>query len=105
MRLQQRDRQLSKMLFVQVVVYMIFTILYPIQTVYNAITLIIGGTKSADRIAIENFILFITSGFLLNFYSAASFFVFFTSNAFRKELKQVFVNIHWNKNSVIYLTY
>jgi hypothetical protein len=70
---------------------MIFTIAHPIQTVYSAVTLIIGGTKSADRSAIENFILFITSSFLLNFYSAASFFVFLTSKAFRRELRQVFV--------------
>jgi hypothetical protein len=90
MRLQQRDRQLSKMLFVQIVVYMIFTISYPIQTIYNATTLIIGGSKSPERAAIENFTLFITSAFLLNFYSAASFFVFSTSSAFRKELRKVF---------------
>jgi hypothetical protein len=93
MRLQQRDRQLSKMLFIQIVVYMVFTISYPIQTIYNATTLIIGGTKSRDRIAIENFSLFITSAFLLNFYSATSFFIFFTSNAFRRELQQVFANV------------
>jgi len=91
LRLQKRDRQLSKMLFVQIIVYMIFTIAYPIEAVYGAITLIIGGTKSEERSAIENFTLFITSGFLLNFYSAASFFIFLTSKAFRRELRQVFV--------------
>jgi len=88
--LQQRDRQLSKMLFVQIIVYMIFTISYPLNTVYNAVVLIIGGTKTAERTAIENFVLFMTSSFLLNFYSAASFFVFLTSSAFRKELRQIF---------------
>jgi hypothetical protein len=89
MRLQQRDRQLSTMLFVQIIVYMFFTISYPINTLYNAIVLIIGGSKSTERAAIENFVLFMTSSFLLNFYSAASFFVFLTSGAFRKELRQV----------------
>jgi hypothetical protein len=93
MRLQQRDRQLSKMLFVQIVVYMTFTISYPLNTLYNAVVLIIGGTKTTERTAIENFVLFITSGFLLNFYSAASFFVFLTSSAFRKELRQIFASI------------
>ena len=88
-RLQRRDQQLSKMLFVQVIVYMIFTIAYPLNTVYNAAILIIGGTKTAERTAIESFVLFMTSGFLLNFYSTASFFVFSTSAAFRKELRQV----------------
>jgi hypothetical protein len=91
--LQQRDRQLSKMLFVQIIVYMIFTISYPLNTVYNAVVLIIGGTKTAERTAIENFVLFMTSSFLLNFYSAASFFVFLTSSAFRKELRQIFACI------------
>ncbi|CAF0886237.1 unnamed protein product [Rotaria sordida] len=93
MRLQQRDRQLSKMLFTQIIVYMIFTICYPINTIYNAIGLIIGGSKSTDRAAIESFVLFITQTFLLNFYSSASFFVFLTSKAFRKELRQIFACI------------
>ncbi|CAF0950004.1 unnamed protein product [Rotaria sp. Silwood1] len=93
MLLQQRDRQLSKMLFVQIIVYMSFTISYPINTLYNAAVLIIGGPKSTERAAIENFVLFITSAFLLNFYSAASFFVFLTSRAFRKELRQIFACI------------
>jgi hypothetical protein len=93
LRLQKRDRQLSKMLFVQIIVYMIFTIAYPIEAVYGAITLIIGGTKSEERSAIENFTLFLTSGFLLNFNSAASFFIFLTSKAFRRELRQVFAAI------------
>lgn len=88
-RLQQRDRQLSKMLFVQIIVYMTFTFSYPLNTLYNAAVLIIGGTKTTERTAIENFVLFMTSSFLLNFYSAASFFVFLTSNAFRKELRQI----------------
>ncbi|UJR08729.1 hypothetical protein I4U23_012986 [Adineta vaga] len=91
--LQRRDRQLSKMLFIQILVYMSFTISYPLNTLYNAAVLIIGGTKSAERTAIENFVLFITSGFLLNFYSAASFFVFSTSSAFRKELRQIFASV------------
>jgi hypothetical protein len=88
-RLQQRDRQLSRMLFVQIVVYLLFTISYPINTLYNAAVLIIRVSKSTDRIAIENFFFFITSGFLTSFFSAASFFVFLTSNAFRKELRQI----------------
>ncbi|CAF4145246.1 unnamed protein product [Rotaria sp. Silwood2] len=93
MRFRQRDRQLSMMLFVQIIAYMSFTICYPFYTIYNAITLIIGGTKSSEKTAIDNFLLFITSAFLLNFYSAASFFVFLTSSAFRKELRQIFAFI------------
>ncbi|CAF4703712.1 unnamed protein product [Rotaria magnacalcarata] len=89
MRLQQRDRQLSTMLCVQVVVYMIFTISYPINMLYNAAVLIIGGQKSAERAAIENFVLFMASSFLLNFYSAAPFSVFLMSGASRKELRQL----------------
>lgn len=92
-RLQQRDRQLSKMLFLQVTVYMTFTIWYPINTLYNAAVLIIGGPKSADRVAIENFILFMTSYFSLNCYSAASFFVFLTSSAFRRELRCILATL------------
>jgi hypothetical protein len=86
-RFRQRDRQLSKMLFLQIIVYVFFTITYPIQTLYNAIVLIIGEKRSDQRVVIENFTLFLTSAFLANFYSAASFFVFLTSRAFRKELR------------------
>lgn len=93
LRLQRRDRQLSTMLFVQIIVYMTFTFAYPIQTLYNAVVLIIGGSKTAERTAVENFTLFLTSGFLLNFYSAASFFVFLSSTAFRKQLRQIFNKI------------
>jgi hypothetical protein len=92
-RARHSDRQLSKMLFVQIIVYMIFTIPYPIQKIYNAIILIIGGTRSDQRVAIENFMLFITSAFLMSFYSAASFFIFLTSSAFRKELQKIFISI------------
>lgn len=94
LRIQRRDRQLSTMLFIQIIVYMIFTFSYPIQTLYNAAVLIIGGPKYPERTAIENFTLFVTSAFLLNFYSAASFFVFLTSSAFRKELRQIFARLY-----------
>jgi len=93
MPLHHRDRELSKMLFIQIIVYTMFTICYPFQTIYNAVTLIIGGSKSDERAAIENFTLFVTSSFLLNFYSAASFFVFLTSSAFRKGLRKTFISI------------
>jgi len=92
-RLHRSDRQLSKMLFVQIIVYMIFTISYPIQSIYNATILIIGRSESEERAAIENFALFIASSFLINCYCAASFFVFLTSNAFRKGLRKVFISI------------
>ena len=92
-RLSKNDRQLSKMLFIQIIVYMIFTITYPIQTVYNAIIAIIGKTRSTERIAIENFTLFLTQAFLLNFYSATSFFIFLTSTAFRKSLRKLSISI------------
>jgi len=98
--LQQRDRQLSMMLFVQIVVYLMLTIFYPIQTVYSAVVLIIGGSEPAERAAIENFVLFITSSFLLNCYSSASFFVFLTSKAFRKELKGIFSTFMCQNNQI-----
>lgn len=89
-RLQKRDRQLSKMVFVQIIVYMIFTIAYSIQTVYDEARLIIGGTKSSERSAIENFVLFITFAFLFNFYSAASFFCFSYFECFSKRTSTSF---------------
>ncbi len=96
LRLRRSAYELSKMLLVQIIVYMIFTIPYPIQAVYNAIILIIGETSSDQRAAIENFTLFLTSAFLGNFYSAASFFVFLTSSAFRKDLRKIFISIFCN---------
>ncbi|CAF0784136.1 unnamed protein product [Adineta steineri] len=92
-RLYKNDRQLCKMLFVQIIVYMFFTISYPIESIYYAVTLIIGESKSIERVAIENFILFLISSFLLSCYSAASFFIFLTSHAFRKSLREIFASI------------
>ncbi len=85
MRLQQRDRQLSKMLCVQIVVYMTFTISYPLNTLYNAV--------SFDHWRNERLLKILSYLLLLNFYSAASFFVFLTSSAFRRKLRKIFACI------------
>jgi hypothetical protein len=89
--LHHSDYQFCKMLFVQIIVYIIFTISYPIPTIYNAIILSIGTSQSEEGAAIVSLPLFITSTFLINFYNAASFFVFLTSSTFRTELRKIII--------------
>ncbi|UJR27691.1 hypothetical protein I4U23_008969 [Adineta vaga] len=84
--MRQRDFQLNRMLTAQVIVYILTTTPYPLNTLYTAVTL--STFKSADRQIIEAFIYFITSTFLLFINPSVSFYIYYaTSIAFRKELK------------------
>ncbi|CAF1181649.1 unnamed protein product [Adineta steineri] len=91
-RIRQRDFHLIRMLTAQVFVYILTTTPYPINTVYAAVTA--RTNKSMDRQAIESFIYFITSSFLLFINPAVSFYIYIaTTKAFRKELKLAWINL------------
>ena len=85
------DRQLSAMLLIQIIVYISLTILYPIQLVYNTLSSITEDVKSNERMVMEKFLTFITSGFLIDLSNAVPFLVFLTSHTFRKELCKLIV--------------
>jgi uncharacterized membrane protein len=86
----KRDQQALVMLFSQILVYIVLTVPYTICTIYNAISLNVQN-KSADRVAIERFLLSLT-GLIITLFPTSSFYLYtLTSNMFRKEL---FIMLH-----------
>lgn len=88
----KRDHTLIIMLSSEVIVYIVTTSLYPAITLYKAVTN--GFTKSADSLAIENFVSFIGGSFLIYLNSASVFYVYLiASKHFRKDCSVVFLNL------------
>ncbi|CAF1253967.1 unnamed protein product [Adineta steineri] len=91
-RLNRRDVSFIKLILVEVVVYIICTILYPPVTIYSQVTSYMVLNKTAERKQIESFITFITMSLLLYLNYNTTFYVhFITSRAFRQEVKQLFL--------------
>ena len=78
------DQQALVLLFAQVIVYIILTVPWMIYSIYNAISLGILN-KSSDRLAIEQFLLFITGTVNVLFPTASFYLYTLTSCVFRKE--------------------
>ncbi|CAF3627218.1 unnamed protein product [Rotaria sp. Silwood1] len=90
--MRQRDYQLTRMLIAEVVVYILSTLPFPVNALYNIVTMSVA--KSADRQTIEAFISFITSTFLIYINPSSTFYIYLaTSKTFRSELKATFNNI------------
>lgn len=85
-RLQEkRDQQALAMLFIQIVVYIIFTTPWMILSFYSAVSLSIQN-KSADQLVLEQFLSNV-AGLILFLFPTASFYLYtLTSNMFRQEL-------------------
>ncbi len=81
----KRDQQALIMLFVQIFVYVILTLPWMIYMIYDAISLNILN-KSADRLAIEGFMRFLTATVIFLFPTASFYLYTLTSSMFRKEL-------------------
>lgn len=91
-RMRQQDFHLIRMLTAQVVVYVLTTTFYPLNTIYEAIT--ISVDKSIDREIIEIFVYFLTGTFLLFINPTVSFYIYLsTSKAFRTEFKTSSINL------------
>jgi hypothetical protein len=83
-----RDRQTLLMLFVEIAFYIIFTLPWATFTVYYVFTLSVKE-KTSDRIAMEEFLLFLTET-VVYIYSTLSFYVYtLASHTFRQELVKV----------------
>jgi hypothetical protein len=92
LHLHRRDFQLIRMLLTHIIVYLITTVLYPINLLYTALTEY-NENKSLERIAIEAFFTFQTSNFLFYLNNVAPFFTYCcTSVTFRAEFKTL-----WSK--------
>jgi len=93
--MRQRDFQLTRMLIAQVVVYVFTTTPYPLNALYEAIT--ISMNKSIDRQILESFVYFLTGTFLLFINPALSFYIYIlSSKAFQSEFKLAWMKL-WKK--------
>jgi hypothetical protein len=88
-RIKRRDSSLMVMLMWEVIVYLISTTTYPVQTLYLTVTN--GIVKSTLRLQIESFITYMANSFLIYINSASPFYVYIsTSRTFHYECKQLF---------------
>jgi hypothetical protein len=86
----QQQRQLVRMVITQISIYIISAELNPITTLYKQVTANITG-KSQDQKAIESFVTFIASTFLLYLNTWAPFFIYCaTSSNFRTSFIRMF---------------
>lgn len=93
-RVKEKDRDFMRMLISEVTINVIASIPYASTLVYEAATNF--PNKSAQRIEIETFIIFLTT-ITINMIEVAPFYIFFsTSKLFRKEFSKLFVHV-WYK--------
>lgn len=86
-RIKKRDTQFTIILISEVIIYFLSTILFPVYSIYIAITS--TTPKNSDRTAIEGFMRYITLSFLLYINSCSIFYIhLLASKAFREECKQ-----------------
>jgi hypothetical protein len=91
--LRKRDRDLIKMVFVEVIVYVITTLPFSIYLIYK---IIIGNiTESKQRQQVESFINYIAQSFIMYLNTALPFYIYIaTSPSFRRQLKQFIIQIY-----------
>ncbi|CAF3426346.1 unnamed protein product [Rotaria socialis] len=86
--LRKRDRNLMKMIFVEVMIYVVSTMPFSIYLIYKIIT--DSFTKSLEQQQIESFINYITQSFIMYLNTAMPFYIYIlTSSSFRQECKRV----------------
>ncbi|CAM2729780.1 unnamed protein product [Rotaria socialis] len=86
--LRKRDRDLMKMIFVEVMIYVMSTMPFSIYLIYKIIT--DSFTKSLEQQQIESFINYITQSFIMYLNTAMPFYIYIlTSSSFRRECKRV----------------
>ena len=86
--LRKRDRDLMKMVLVEVMIYVLSTLPFSIYLVYQLITS--GYVKTKDRKNIETFINYMAQSFLMYLNTALPFFIYVaTSPSFRRECQRI----------------
>lgn len=99
-RIKRQDYSLMVMLMWEVIVYLISTAPYPIQTLYLTVTS--GVSKSILRLQIESFITYIAYSFLIYINSSSTFYIYYnTSRSYRHECKRVFTRIRRQLISIV----
>ncbi|UJR32880.1 hypothetical protein I4U23_020341 [Adineta vaga] len=94
------DQQVLRILFIQIISYVIFTIPQLCNLIFNTIS-ITYRNRSNEHIVIERFVAFIAE-FMLYLFPVTSFYLYtLTSRTFRKELIQVIYSIGCRSFSII----
>ncbi|CAF0875862.1 unnamed protein product [Adineta steineri] len=98
LRIRKRDAQFTRILISVVILYFFSTILFPIYSMYTAFTFKIF--KDANHMAIEGFLRYIAISFLIYVNSSSIFYIhLLASKAFRRECKQLFLQLYKRKQS------
>jgi hypothetical protein len=103
-RMKNRDTQFMIILVSEVIIYFLSTVLFPVYSIYAAITS--TTEKSSDRLAIEAFTRYLILCFLIYINSCSIFYInLLASKSFRQECKQLILNLYKPKqNNAILLT-
>ena len=97
-RIRKHDVQFILILISEVIIYFLSTILFPVYSIYAAVTSSIS--KSSDRLAIEEFLRYLTLSFLVYVNSCSIFYIhLLASKAFRQEFKQLVLGLYKQKRS------
>lgn len=91
--IRKRDRDLMRMLFIEVIFYIITTMPFSVYLVYKSITDPLP--KSQQRKQLESFITYMLQQFMLYFNTAVPFYIYVaTSPAFRRELRRLLIKLY-----------
>lgn len=93
--IKSREYQISMMILVQLVVYLVSCIPFPIYLVYSTITMY--DEKTSEQIALENFISFIAYTLVYINFSATFYIYVLTTRVFRKELKKLILQNYFSR--------
>ncbi|CAF3960866.1 unnamed protein product [Rotaria sp. Silwood1] len=92
-RIRKRDRDLMKMIFIEVMFYVITTLPFSVYLVYKVITDPLP--KNLQRKQIESFVTYMLQQFMLYFNTTVPFYIYIaTSPAFRREFKRAFIKFY-----------
>ena len=97
--IKKRDTQFTIIIISEVIIYFLSTVLFPVYSIYAAVTSTIA--KSSERMAIEGFIRYLTLSFIIYVNSCSIFYIhLLASKAFRQECKQLILRL----NKLVLLT-
>jgi hypothetical protein len=98
--LRKRDRDLMKMVLIEVMIYLITTMPFSIYLIYKMLTN--NSIKSLNRIEIELFFNYLTQSFLMYLNTALSFYIYIcTSSSFKREFEKLIQLIKRKKSKTI----
>jgi hypothetical protein len=90
--LRKRDRDLMKMVLIEVMIYLITTMPFSIYLIYKMLTN--NSIKSSNRMEIELFFNYLTQSFLMYLNTALPFYIYIcTSSSFKREFVKLMMKL------------